>query len=115
MIAFFGIVSLVGAGLILPGWILARRQAPQGLWLFALPLGGTMFWLLLTVLDVGAQSLANIIEVYAVAGIAVLAAYLKFFVFDRFSSVPGRSVVLAVAIVAVVTLGLRLFMPGLPE
>ena len=74
-----------------------------------------MFWLLLTVLDVGAQSLANIIEVYAVAGIAVLAVYLKFFVFDRFYGVPGRSAVLVVAIVGVVALGLRLFMPVLPE
>jgi ABC-type multidrug transport system permease subunit len=93
MLALSAIVSAVAALLILPGWLRARKWHPQSLWLFCLPLAGITFWMFLTLLRIGAQSLSNVIEIFSVAAAAIV----------------------AVIIVAVVTLGLRLFMPVLPE
>jgi hypothetical protein len=108
-------VSLLAATLILPGWLWARRLHPQSFWLFLLPLGGVALWIIIIALDIGPQSLANVIEIFGVAGSAVMAAYLKFFVFDRHERLRPQGIVVAVAIVVIVTLGLRLFMPVLPE
>ena len=115
MFALFAMVSIVAALLIVPGWLMARKWHPQSLWLLALPLAGNAFWLLLTILHIGAQSLANVIEVFAVAAAAIAASYLKFLVFDRRAGMGSLGAILLVVIVAVITLGLRLFMPALPE
>ena len=115
MFAFFAMVSLVAALLILPGWLLARKWHPQSLWFFGLPLVGNALWLLPTILHIGAQSLANVIEVFAVTAVAIVASYLKFFAFDRRAGTGSLGTTVAVVSVAVVALSLRLFMPGLPE
>jgi hypothetical protein len=115
MLILFTMLSVIAALAIFPGWNTAKKWHKQSLWLLALPLAGNAFWLLLTVLNIGVQSLANIIEVFAVNATAIVASYLKFYVFDRRPSMGSLGMIIAVAIVAAITLGLRLFMPLLPE
>jgi len=78
-------------------------------------LGGILLWLFITILCIKTKSLANTIEVFGVAGSAVMAAYLKFLVFDRYETYRSWGLTIAVAIVTAVTVGLSLFMPVLPE
>ena len=115
MLVLSAIVSVVAALLILPGWLRARKWHPQSLWLFGLPLAGIAFWMFLTFLRIGAQSLSNVIEIFAVAAAAIVASYLKFLALDRRMGLGSASAIVVLIIVAVVTLGLRMFMPVLPE
>lgn len=115
MIVMFGALSLLGAALIVPGWLWAKKRTPQTLSLFLLPVAGIGLWVLLTASGVGAQSLSNLSEVFGVVAAAVVAAYLKFLVFDRRFENKPLGVVVAFVIVAVVTIAFRLFMPQLPE
>ncbi|MDO9129279.1 MAG: hypothetical protein Q7U34_05370 [Anaerolineales bacterium] len=101
-------------GTISPGWFWAKKRIPQSFWLFLLPVAGIGLWVFLTALGIGAQSLANLIEVLGVVVAAVVAAYLKFFVFDRRFGNKPLGVVVAFVIVAVVTVAFRLFTPQLP-
>jgi len=71
--------------------------------------------MLLTALGFGAQSLANLVETPVIAGVAVIAAYLKFFVFDNSSSLNSYGKIFAIATVMLATIVLRTFMPVLPE
>jgi len=111
----FGVLSLLGAALIAPGWLWAKKHNPQTLLLFLLPVAGIGLWVLLTAFGIGAQSLSNLIEVLGVVVAAVVAAYLKFLVFDRRFGNKPLGVVAAFVIVAVVTIAIRLFTPQFPE
>jgi hypothetical protein len=113
--ALFALVIVVAGLLILPGWLWARRRSSQSGWLLLLPLPGVAVWVALTAVGIGAQSLANVIEIFAVAGAAVIAAYLKFLVLDRRFQGPYVSGLAALVGVVVVTMALRLLMPSLPE
>lgn len=115
MIFLIGTLSLLGAALIFPGWIWSKSNQPATLWIMALPLGGMLFWIMLTAFGVGAQSLANLVELIPIAVSAVLAAYLKIFFLDMRQFGRGRSSLMAVGVVALVAFGLRIFMPVLPE
>ncbi len=108
-------VSIIPALLILPGWHIARRWQVQSAWLFGLPFAANALWVALTIMGVGAQSLANLIELLVIAIVAVLAPYLKFFLIDRRIKVSALGNIFVVVLVILVTLGLRLLMPVLPE
>jgi H+/Cl- antiporter ClcA len=64
-------------------------------------------------LSIGAPSLRNVPEMVGVLIAAIVAAYLKFFYFDRKFGGRPISIVLAFAIVGVVTIVFRLFTPQL--
>ncbi|MDH3311230.1 MAG: hypothetical protein OEM48_11375 [Gammaproteobacteria bacterium] len=115
MLVFIFIVSLIAAAFILPGWLWARKRSIQSLWLFLLPVSGAGFWALLAALRLGPQSLSNLIEIPIVAVVAVFTAYLKFFYLDKRMKRQDLSNSVSFVVVAIVTLGLRLFMPLLPE
>jgi hypothetical protein len=115
VIGFFLIVTLVATALILPGWFWAKRQQSQTPWVLFLPVSGVGFWFVLVMLRIGPQSLSNLIEIPIVAIIAVAVAYLKIFAIDKQLKKSTYGEIIAYAIVASVTLGLRLFMPLLPE
>ena len=115
MIFLFGTLALVGAALILPGWIWAKRKSEQNLWLFFLPAVGIGLWVFLTVVGVGAQSLSNLSETLGVVVVAVIAAYLKFLVFDRKIENRTQGTAVAFVIVVLATVAFRLFTPHLPE
>ena len=114
----FLLVLLVGLAvfLILPGWLRFRLDRLQSAWLLvALPAFGIGLWLLITATGIGAQSLSNLIEIFIVSTAAVVVAYIKFFAFDRFPALQARGTLVAFALVAAITIGLRLLMPMLPE
>ena len=71
--------------------------------------------MLLTALGFGAQSLANLVETPVVALVSVVAAYVKFFIFDKSSALNTYGKIFAVAAVMLATIVLRTFMPVLPE
>jgi 4-amino-4-deoxy-L-arabinose transferase-like glycosyltransferase len=115
VLVFILVVSLVAAALILPGWLWARKRSLQSFWLFLLPASGVGFWALLAALRLGPQSLSNLIEIPIVAVVAVFTAYGKFIYLDKRMKRQDLSNAISFIVVAIVTLGLRLFMPLLPE
>ncbi len=115
MIVMFVVVSLLATLLIFPGWLWLRRTRPQTLWFLALPFVSMALWVALTALGVGAQSLSNAIELLVVAASAIVFSYLTFFVFDRSATPGGKGAVVTFLLVCLVVIGLRLFMPVLPE
>jgi len=66
-------------------------------------------------LRIGPQSLSNLIEIPIVAIVAVAVAYLKMFAINKQLKKPAFAEAIPFVLVALVTLGLRLFMPLLPE
>lgn len=115
MIVAFLVLSLIGAALIFPGWFFAKKQDPQSIWLFLLPVAGIGIWVSLTALGIGAQSLSNLIEVLGVVVAAVFAAYLKLFVLDRRFGNKALGILVTFVVVVLVTVAFRLFTPRLPE
>ena len=114
MYTLVGALSFVGAVLIYPGWSWAKRKNPElDSWALVLPLAGTFLWVFLNELGIGAPGMRNVPEMLGVAIAAIVAAYLKFFYFDRKFGGRPISIALAVAIVAVVTLAFRIFTPPL--
>ena len=114
MIVLFTILVMPGL-LIIPGWYWSNKLQPQSLWICLLPTIGLALWLVLVSLGFGAQSLSNVIEVPIIVGVAVVAAYLNFFVFVRSPTLNPYRTYLAVAIVALAAIALRALMPVLPE
>ncbi len=115
MIALFLMLTIIAGILILPGWYWANKGQPQKFWICFLPAAGLALWMLLTALGFGAQSLANLVETPVIAGVAVVAAYLKFFVFDKSSALNSYGKIFAIAAVMLATIILRTIMPVLPE
>lgn len=116
MIFLFTLLVILAICPILPDWLRLRKDRLQTAWLLAaLPAFGIGLWLLITAAGIGAQSLSNLIEIFIVSAAAVLVAYVKFFAFDRFSALQARGTLVAFVLVAVITVGLRLLMPVLPE
>lgn len=114
MYTLVGSLSFVGAVLIYPGWSWARRKNPElDSWPLVLPLAGTCLWVFLNELSIGAPGMRNVPEMLGVLIVAIVAAYLKFFYFDRKFSGRAVGLVLAFAIVAIATFAFRLFTPQL--
>lgn len=113
MIVLFVILAIISAALIFPGWIFARRRNPQGPAILFLALPGIILWTVLTAAGVGAQSLANIIEIFGITAVSVITAYIKLFIMDRREL--KHAGIISLLIVLGVTLLLRLFMPLIPE
>jgi hypothetical protein len=113
MIVLFVMLAIISAALIAPGWVIARRQNPQGPAIMFLALPGIILWTVLTASGVGAQSLSNIIEIFGIVVVSVIAAYAKLFIMDRREM--KQSGIIALIIVLGITLLLRLFMPVIPE
>jgi len=62
---------------------------------------------------IGVQSLANVVEVFYISVISVIVAYAKLFVMDRHNI--KYSGIISLVVVLIATLGLRIFMPLIPE
>ena len=113
MIVLFAALIIISVVLIAPGWLIARRQKPQGPVLLFMAVPGILLWMILTAAGIGAQSLSNIVEVFMVTIVSVFASYIKFFILDRWEM--KQSATIALLIVLGVTLLLRFFMPVMPE
>lgn len=115
MLLFLVSIVMVPMALIYPGWRKADQRKRQGASVFFLPLMGIFLWGALVSARLGAQSLSNLVELYAVAAMAVAAAYVKFHLLDHKFKSRGRSTAAAWALLAIAVIGLRLLMPVLPE
>jgi len=115
MIVLFIALPVFAILLIFPGWLWFRRKHQQSIWLLVLPIFGIGLWVALIAAGVGAQSLSNLSESFVVAATAIAAAYFKLLVLDQSAALSSRGNVIAFFVVALVAVGLRLFMPALPE
>jgi cytochrome bd-type quinol oxidase subunit 2 len=115
MFELAAMISLIGAALIAPGWFVARKRHRPTAVLLLLPAAGVCLWFILVDSGIGSQSLSNLVELFGVAFVAVVAAYLKYFYFDR--KIGNKSIGLAVTFLIIVAaaIAFRLFTPGLPE
>jgi len=113
MLVFFTALTIISAALTAPGWLIARRRQPQGPAIIFLILPGIILWAVLTAAGIGPQSLSNIVEVFGIATVSVIAAYIKLFFMDRREM--KNSGIISLLIVLGFTLLLRLFMPLIPE
>jgi hypothetical protein len=115
MFVVFPLLAALVAALCLPAWLYARpRQGASWLLLF-LFVPATIVWVVLSAAGIGAQSLSNLIEVFILMLLSVVACYLQVFVLDRSMPEPRRTSVWVASALALVALLLRLTMPVLPE
>jgi hypothetical protein len=115
VILMFGSLSLVGAILILPGWLLAKKKTEQNLLPFILPASGIGLWVFLSALGVWAQSLSNLSETVGVVVVGVGAGYLKFLILDHKIKSKTQGTLIAFVVVVISVIAFRLFTPELPE
>lgn len=106
---------MVPMALIYPGWCKADQRKRQGASVLFLPLAGMALWGALIVAGLGAQSLANLVEVVIVCAMAVVVAYVKFHVLDHEIKSAVKSSAVAWGLLAIAVIVLRLLMPLLPE
>ena len=113
-IAFLVLVALSCAA-IYPAYLASRRRGAESRLLVVAPVPAVVVWVALTASGYGAQSLSNIVEVFAIFGLGVVLAYVKVFVFDKAHSGARVSTYGLVALLVVLALVLRATMPILPE
>lgn len=115
MLWLFSALLAGSAILNLPAWFVARGRQEAAPWLPFIGAPAILAWVGLVMLDVGPQSLANLVEVLALAALSVVVCYAQVFWLNRrFPHARRTSMFLALALVATAVL-LRIFMPLLPE
>ena len=96
-------------------WYIARERRSWFWWDYATVLGPMLFWYALSILQVGPQSLSNLIELLVVGAFVPIAVSCRVFLLDRLSKSTMRSSLIASVACFVLPLALRLAMPPLPE
>ena len=110
---FFGALILINIILILPGWLLVNKKNHPNPGIFGIGPTGTVFWILMTMSGLGAQSLSNLIEIPIVTAVGVILSYLVLLL-PLFRKMKYR-VLTTYALMLSFTFVLRLFMPLIPE
>jgi len=113
-IAFLVLIVLSCAATY-PAFAASRRRGPESRLLAVAPVPAVAVWMAVTAAGYGAQSLSNIVEVFAVFGLGVVLAYVKVFVIDRARGGARASTYCLVGLLVVLALVLRATMPVLPE
>lgn len=113
-VAFLVLVALSCAA-IFPAYSASRRQNSESPLLVVAPVPAIAVWAAVTASGYGAQSLSNVVEVFAVFGVGVILAYIKVFVIDKARGRSRASTYWLVALLVVLALVLRTTMPNLPE
>ena len=113
-IAFLIFVGLSCAA-IYPAYSASRRQGAESRLLAIAPVPAVIVWAAITASGYGSQSLANIVEVFAIFGFGVILAYVKVFVVDKAYGEARVSTYSLVVLLVVLALALRATVPNLPE
>lgn len=115
MVFAFLIVVFITAALSAPAWLFARKRDAWFAWDYATLIAPFVVWIGLTACGYGPQSLANLIELVLL--VMVIPALLSVRVFLTWvRTVPPRKGSLVVFVLSVlIAVGLRTFMPLLPE
>ena len=115
MLTLFWFLPASSIALIIPAWLYSRSRRPTSSWLPCMAVPAIGVWVLLIYLGVGAQSLANVVELPALTALGIVVAYTQVFVLDsRLGSAPRTTWVLTASLV-VVAGAMRLVMPSIPE
>lgn len=115
IVSIIGVFSFFAMLVILPGWLCARRTQFQTAWLLALPAVGIATWVGLAALNIGGQSMGNLIELFGVMAAAIVMAYVHLFGFSRVPKLRAWGSTIALAMVVLLAVGCRLLVPELPE
>ena len=113
-VAFLVLVALSCAA-IYPAYTVSLRRGEESRLLVVAPVSAVAVWVALTAFGYGAQSLSNIIEVFAIFALGVVLAYVKVFVFDKDRGGARVSTYCLVALLVALAIVLRTIMPILPE
>jgi len=98
-----------------PALMYAKWRRAESWWLLFAGVPGVVAWFLLVSSGYGPQSLSNIIEVYLLVIGYVILVYLKVLLVDHWSD-SGKVTTAILSVLAVLgAVGLRTFMPLLPE
>ena len=115
MITLFTLIGLVSIILLVPAWFISKRKNQENTLFLFLAIPSFILWFLLTWLGFGAQSLANLSELFFIMAASTVAAYIKVLVIDKIFKQYLRNTYLLIFFLMVFTFFLRLFMPLLPE
>jgi len=113
-LAFLFLVAL-SCALIYPAYLASRRRGDESRLLVVAPVPAVVVWGAVTATGFGAQSLSNIVEVFAVFGLGVVLAYVKVFIVDKTPGEARASTYWLVGLLVASALILRVTMPILPE
>ena len=111
----FIILLIILAMLCLPAYLVSRRNGNESKWFLVSALPAIALWIGLTATGYGAQSLANIIEVFLVLLATVIMSYLKVFLIDPKLHKPKQTTYIMMGVLIITVFVLRTFMPSLPE
>ncbi|MCM2287291.1 MAG: hypothetical protein NDI81_21125 [Desulfobacula sp.] len=115
MTILFPVLLIIAGAVCIPAYIASRRNGNESKWFLFISLPAFVFWLGLTGIGYGAQSLSNVVELLWVLVIAVVLSYLKVFLVDRKLRKPKQTTFIMMALLVIGAFLLRTFMPILPE
>lgn len=99
-----------------PAWYVARKRQTWYGWDYGTVFAPIPIWLALAIVQIGSNSMSNLVEVLILAALVPLAVSARIFLLDRWWGNPMRnSLVMLFICTVVLPLGLRLTMPELAE
>ena len=114
----FLVITLVVVPLValVPAFVVSRLKPERESWMLPfVHVPAVTLWLALVVLGYGPQSLGNLGEGFAIGGVAVACGYAKVLLVDRFTAKHAATSYGLAALLALLAVGLRAFMPVIPE
>ena len=111
----FLLLLVLSSLLCVPAWYVARGRRSWFWCDYATVLGPMLLWYALSILQVGPQSLSNLIELLVIGAFVPIAVSCRVFLLDRLSKSAMRSSLLTSAVCFVLPLVLRLAVPPLSE
>ena len=115
MILMFPVSLIILGMLCMPAYLVSRKKGNESKWFLVSALPAIALWIGLTATGYGAQSLANIIEVFWVLLATIVMSYLKVFLIDPKLHRPKQTTYIMMGVLIIVVFLLRTFMPSLPE
>ncbi len=115
MTLMFPVLLIILGMLCMPAYLASRKKENESKWFLVSALPAIALWIGLTATGYGAQSLANIIEIFLVLSATIIMSYLKVFLIDPKLHRAKQTTYIMMGVLIVVVFLLRAFMPSLPE